>query len=131
TITDDTANSVHPPFTWSIKQVVGHLIDCERVFGYRAARFAAGDDTPLPSFDENLMVAEMDYQQVPLPELIDEWRDLRRANLRFYQRLSPQHWERRGDSAGNALSVRAIGFILVGHTIHHLKIIRQRLGKTR
>ncbi len=127
-LSDQAANQLHPPYTWTIKQVYGHLIDCERVFGYRAARFAAGDQTPLASFDENRMVAEMEYTSVGLECLTEEWRSLRRANLLFFRRLTSEQWRRRGISSNNELSVRAVAFILVGHAIHHLSIIRQRLG---
>src|SRR5262245_46362944 len=77
-LSDAEARTHHPPYTWSIKDVVGHLLDCERVFGYRALRFARGDATPLPGFDENAYARAASYDAYPLPELLAEFESVRR-----------------------------------------------------
>lgn len=123
----DQAERLHPPYTWTLKQVLGHLIDGERVFGYRMHRIATGDGVAVPGFDENHWVAAMDFSQVSLSALLDEWISLRQGNLALAQRLQPGQWLSRGQSSGKELSARSIAFILAGHIAHHLKIVRQRL----
>lgn len=124
----DQANVLHEPYTWTIKQVVGHLNDGERIFGYRLNRFACEDPTPLPGFPENDYVDVMDYQSCSLVDLVDEWEHLRRANIAFIQRISPSAWDFLGTANGSATSVRALVYILVGHFRHHANIVKKRIG---
>jgi len=126
-IEDERATVVDAPYSWTIKQVVGHVIDNERVFGYRAARFAAGDTTNLAGYEQNDFVANMDYQSPRLQELVDELRHVRKANLLMFQRFSPEAWDFRGQSDGKSLTVRAIACLQVAHLRHHLNIVKQRL----
>ncbi len=119
---------LHPPFTWTVRQVVGHLTDAERVFGYRALRFARGDTTPLPGFDENTYAAAADVSRVPLADLAAEFESLRRSHVYLFGRLAPADWDRRGEANGQAVSVRALAYIMVGHERHHAAILRRRLG---
>jgi len=118
----------HPPYTWSVKEVVGHLTDAERVFGYRALRFARADATPLPGFEENDYVRTGGFDATPLGDLLAEWEAVRHAHLPFFRRLDAAAWERRGVASENAVSVRALAYILAGHTRHHLAILRKRLA---
>lgn len=124
------AQQLHAPYTWTIKQVVGHLIDVEKVFGYRAHRFACGDARPIPGMEQDEFVANTDYQHVQLSPLINELELARRSNVMFLRRIAPEAWDRRGTADGSEISVRAIAFVLVGHVIHHLDIIRTRLVET-
>ncbi len=119
----------HPPFTWTIKQVVGHLIDCERVFGYRALRFARGDSTPLPSFDENAYANAAHHDRIPLGDLVAEFANLRRSHVAFFEHLPKDAWHRHGTANNAAMSVRALAYALVGHERHHAAILRKRLSK--
>lgn len=119
----------HAPYTWSIREVVGHLIDSERVFGYRALRFARGDSTPLPGFDENAYAAAGAFDRCPLASLRDEFAYLRRSHLELFANLPNEAWDRRGTANGAEVSVRALAYILVGHERHHVSIVRKRLGK--
>jgi hypothetical protein len=128
-VSEAEGNVRHPPYTWSVKEVVGHLADTERVFGYRALRFARGDTTPLPGFDENAYAREAKFDRVALQDLASEWEALRRSHLLLFHNLGEEAWARSGEANGNAVSVRALAFILVGHTRHHEAILRQRLGK--
>lgn len=127
-IPEATGNVRHPPYTWSIKQVIGHLSDCERVFGYRALRFARGDRTPLPGFEENDYAREGDFDRVPLADLVSEFEVLRRSHVGLFRNLPTAAWDRAGEANGTRVTVRALAFILVGHVRHHMAIVRKRLG---
>jgi DinB superfamily len=118
----------HPPYTWTIKQVIGHLIDCERIFGYRALRIARGDSTPLPGFDENAYAEAAQHNRVSLPVLISEFGNVRSSHTAFFEHLPEEAWARRGTANNNEVSVRAIAFILLAHERYHLEIIRKRLS---
>ena len=127
-IDEQTANIVHAPYTWTIKQVVGHLIDVERVFGYRALRFASGDDRPILGMEQDSWVAHTDYVSPTLAALTEELRFSRLANLCFFKRIETEAWDRSGTADGNEMTVRAIAYCLVGHLTHHLEIIKSRLA---
>lgn len=118
----------HPPYTWSIKQVVGHLTDCERIFGYRAMRLARHDSTPLASFDENAYMALADFDRCPLGELLAEFELLRRSHLKLFRHLTPQAWLYCGTVNNHPMTARAVACVMAGHAQHHLNILRKRLG---
>lgn len=124
---DDQVNCHHAPYTWSLKQVVGHLIDVERIFSYRMLRIASGDQTPIPGYEQDSYVESRDYQVVDMNSLLDELEHLRAANVLLVRRLSSEALERRGVASGHVSSARANLFILVGHVEHHAAIIRLRL----
>jgi DinB superfamily len=128
-IADTDAHVCHPPYTWTIAQVVGHLIDCERVFGYRALRFARADSTPLPGFDENTYAQSAAHDHIPLGSLVSEFEHLRRSHLAFFEHLPQEAWSRRGTANNAEVSVRALAYILVGHERHHVAILRKRLAR--
>lgn len=127
-IDEPTAGILHGTYTWTIKQVVGHLIDVERVFGYRALRFASGDERPILGMEQNPWVQNTDYDSPTLSSLVDELEYSRRANLSFFKRIKLEAWDRRGVVDGNEMTVRAVAYCLVGHIIHHLDIIHRRIG---
>jgi hypothetical protein len=129
TLTNEQASLIHPPYRWTLKQVLGHIIDVERVFGYRMARFATGDQVSLAGFNENQYVSQMSYDRVLITSLLDEWINIRLANLAFLRRIDQEQWLRVGISSDRPLSVRAIAFILLGHVIHHGKVVAGRLGR--
>ena len=83
---DDAVSQLHEPYTWTLKQVLGHLIDCERIFSTRMLRIAVGDETPIPGIDQNLYVSSMDYQSVTMDSLLQEFTHLRKANVLLLQR---------------------------------------------
>jgi hypothetical protein len=120
----------HPPYTWSIKQVVGHLIDAERIFGCRALRFARGDATPLPGFDENSYVELGEFDRRSPADLLAELDTVRQSQLFLFENLTDDAWDRRGLASGHEVSVRALAYIMVGHVRHHLAIVRKRLSST-
>ena len=129
-VSDSHASVCHPPYTWTIKQVVGHLTDSERVFGYRALCFARGDKTPLPGFDENAYASAICLDHVPLEDLVAEFANLRQSHVAFFKHLSEEAWQRRGTANTAEISVRALAFILIGHERHHAAILRKRLSNT-
>jgi hypothetical protein len=113
---------------WSVREVLGHLVDGERVFGYRAFCISRGETAPLPAFDENRYVAAARSGTIPLVEIADELALVRRSNLVVLRRLSPGDWTRVGSASGKAVSVRALAWIMAGHPRHHLNILRDRYG---
>lgn len=118
----------YAPGKWSVREVVGHLIDGERVFGYRAFRIGRGDQTPLPGFDENDYVAASGYHQRDLASLVDEFALVRAANLAVFQSLSEEDWPRIGTANNYPISVRALAFIMAGHVEHHVAMLHERYG---
>jgi DinB superfamily len=120
----------HPPYTWSVKEVVGHLTDTERIFGYRALRFARGDATPLPGFDENTYVPAAEFDRSPLSGLVSEFEAVRRSHLGLFRSLPDAAWSRSGEANGDPVSVRALAYIIVGHARHHTAILRKRLSRS-
>ncbi len=116
----------YAPGKWTLKEVLGHLIDDERIFLYRALCIARGDARPLPSFDENDYVAAANFEERPLADLIDEYCRTRGAAIAFFRSLAPEAWLRRGTVTTYAASVRGLAFHIAGHELHHLGVIRER-----
>ncbi len=116
----------YAPGKWSVREVLGHLGDGERVFGYRALRFARGDETPVPGFDENVYIARSGYDGWPLAELVAAWAAQRESNLAVFRHLDDDAWLRMGTANGQPVSVRALAYLLAGHVAHHLTILRER-----
>ena len=113
---------------WSIKEVVGHLADTERIMAYRALRIARGDTTPLPSFDENAYVPPAKFDARSLVDLVGELRTVRAATLALMRTFDEDAWRRRGTASGKPVSVRALGFMIPGHERHHVEVLRTRYG---
>ena len=116
----------YAPGKWNIRQIVGHLADGERVFQYRAWRFSRADTIPVPGFDENLYVDTAPFENVSMPDLIDEFEALRRASIHLFSNMTEEAMTRRGVANGDEISVRAIAFILAGHVSHHLQVLKER-----
>ena len=121
------ADVVHEPYGWSIWQVIQHCVDAERVFGYRALRFATGDKTELPGWDENRYAAVAYAPGANLYALAAEFSLTRKSNLALLRRLGPDASDEIGSADGRRVSVRAIAWLMAGHWIHHERILRQRL----
>jgi hypothetical protein len=111
---------------WSIREVVAHVNDCERLFVFRAFWFARGFDTALPSFDQNVALKEAGANQRSWRGHIDEFRAIRSATLSFVRSLSDEAWDRRGIASDNSFSVRALAYITAGHIAHHVELLRER-----
>ncbi|WP_165226397.1 DinB family protein [Aquisphaera insulae] len=120
----------HEPYTWSLKQVLGHIVDCERVFGFRAHAIARHDPAELPGFDENLYMSHSEFDPIPLAALVDEYENVRKSHLAFFRHLPAGAWTRIGVANGSPISVRALAFVIVGHERHHMRIVASRLGRS-
>ena len=113
---------------WTVREVLGHVTDAERVFGFRAFCFSRGDENPLPGFDENDYVARSGFDRRNLADLVQEFGQLREANLAVLRRLDDDAWKRMGTASGKPVSVRALAYIMAGHVRHHLHILSTRHG---
>jgi hypothetical protein len=112
--------------TWSIREVVAHLNDCERLFVFRAFWFGRGFSSPLPSFDQNVAMTGAGANQRSWAGLVDEFRTVRAATLTFFRNLPTEAWDRQGIASDNQFSVRALAYIAAGHVAHHAAILSER-----
>lgn len=124
----DRETFAYAPGKWTIRQMIGHLGDGERVFGLRAFCFARDNQTPLPGFDENAYVDRSRYNDTPLAELAEDFAQARVSNLRTFRGFGEDQWSMSGVANGKAISVRALAFIMAGHVRHHLRVLRERYG---
>jgi len=111
---------------WTIKEIIQHLIDTERVFSYRALRISRNDKTPLPGFDENEYVANSNGKERSLQSLLTEMAVVRQSTLSLFNSFSQEQVTKIGIASNREVSVRAIGFIIIGHQKHHQKIFIER-----
>lgn len=125
-LSDEKALYRYAPGKWSIKEVVGHLADAERVFAYRALRFARADATALPGFEQDDYVRAANFDRRPLGDLLAELEFIRRASLSLFRGMTDDDLLRRGTASDNPFVVRAIPFIIAGHEIHHTRVLRER-----
>ncbi|MGH7604019.1 MAG: DinB family protein [Gemmatimonadaceae bacterium] len=116
----------YAPAKWTINEVIGHVIDAERVFATRALRFARRDQQPLPGFEQDDYVRAAKANAYPLAELASELDALRQANIFFFRHLDEDAWARRGIASGAEVTVRALAYIIAGHELHHRQILRTR-----
>jgi hypothetical protein len=118
-LTDEQARFAYAPGKWSVKEVLGHLSDTERVFAYRALRIARADDTPLASFDENAYTPAGRFDERPLASLLAELAAVRRATVALFAGLPAEAWQRLGTASNNPVTVRGCAWIIAGHELHH------------
>ena len=125
-ISEDDSRYRYGPDKWSIRQVLGHLNDCERVFAFRAFWFARGFEASLPGFDEKVAAQHDTADERSWSSLVDEFREIRASTLSLFLHLPPEAWLRRGLASGHEFTVRAVAYIIAGHVVHHLAILRER-----
>jgi len=113
---------------WSVREMIGHLIDGERVFGYRAFCIARGETQNLPGFEQNDYILTAPYDRIELEDLLSEFRLVRLSNIAMFRTLDEGAWVRIGTANGNQVSVRAVAFIMAGHVRHHMGGLRERYG---
>ena len=113
---------------WSIRQIIGHLIDGERVFGYRALCIARGETQNLPGFDENAYMPLAPYEHLELEDLLSEFRLVRLSNIAMFRTLDEAAWAREGIANDTPVTVRALAYVMVGHVRHHMGVLRERYG---
>jgi len=128
-IPDGRALHRYAPGKWSMKEVVGHVTDAERVFSYRALRFARGDQTPLPGFDEQVYAPAGKFDLRTLPDLAAELDAVRHATIALFGSFDQVSLARHGPASNNEVSVRALAYIIAGHERHHVGILRERYLK--
>ena len=116
----------YAPGKWSVKEVLGHLIDSERVFCYRALRFARADQTPLPGFEQDDYVKNGPATEVALAALIEEFTHVRKGTISFFRNLLPGDWSRRGSANQSEVTVRGLAYIIAGHELHHWTILEEK-----
>jgi uncharacterized damage-inducible protein DinB len=117
---------VYAPGKWTLKEVLGHLIDDERIFAYRALCVARADARPLPGFEENDYVAAASFESRTFASLLREFTLVRESTLAFFESLTPEEWLRRGMVNGYEATVRGLAFHIAGHELHHLRVVRER-----
>jgi uncharacterized damage-inducible protein DinB len=125
-LSEGDASFRYAPGKWTIRDLVQHLADSERVFAYRALRFARGDETPLPGFDQEPYAQAAKADRRPIGELAAELRDIRRTTLALVRSFDEEMLARSGVASGNLMSVRALVWVIAGHERHHLKVLRER-----
>ncbi len=111
---------------WSIKELIGHVNDSERVFAYRALRFARGDRTPLSAFEQDDFVRGTSFDRRRLSDLVEEFSRVRQASVSLFAGLDEAEWKRSGPANQTEVTVRALAYIIVGHELHHRKILREK-----
>lgn len=127
-VSEDQSTVVHPPYQWTIKEVIGHMSDTERVFAYRALRFARGDTTPLPGFDQDAYMLAANFNDRPYEELLRELTLVRQSTIELFRTLPKEAFDREGTASGYLWTVRNLGRCCVGHVRHHLQIVQRRVG---
>jgi len=125
-ITEEKSLYRYAPGKWSIRQMWGHVNDTERVFLMRALWFARKFETALPSFDQEIAVANANSDKVPWARHVEEFREIRLATVSFFRNLPEEAWKRTGTASGNPFSVRACAFIVAGHVTHHAGVLHEK-----
>jgi hypothetical protein len=125
-VSDVQSSNRYHPTKWSIREVLAHVNDTERVFVFRAFWFARGFDSALPSFDQHIAMSGADADPRSWSSHIDEFRAVRAATLPFFQNLSAETWSRRGIANGHQFTVRALAYIVAGHVFHHMAVVKER-----
>jgi len=125
-IDEVTGNHRYEPGKWSVKEVLGHITDSERVFAYRALVFARGDKTPLPGFDQDTWATHANYVNLPVRDIAAEFEFVRRSTIALFRHLDTEAWGRQGTANNKEITTRAVAYIIGGHTQHHLDILNAR-----
>jgi len=125
-LSDERALYRYEPEKWSVKEVVGHVIDVEWIFAYRALTIARGDETPLPGMEQDPYVENGAFDRQPLSSLLEQFGHARRASSALIASFQEGDFDRVGTASDNAISVRALTYILAGHELHHRTVLRER-----
>lgn len=127
-VAPELAGSSYAPGKWTVREVLSHVTDAERVFAYRALRFGRGDATPLAGFDQETWTPASHANARPWEDLLDEFRVVRAATLHLVRSFGAEDWARTGVASGWTVSVRALAWIVAGHELHHRRILIERYG---
>ena len=124
----ERSRHAYAPGKWTVRDVVAHVTDAERVFAYRALRFGRADPTPLASFDQEVFWPHAHANSRRWTDLIDDFRTVRASSLHLFRSFEPEDWLRRGTASGVEITVRALAWVVAGHELHHRRILRERYG---
>ncbi len=127
-LSDEQARFRYAPGKWSVKEMIGHLADAERIFAYRLLRVARGDETPLPGWEENAYVRTAASDDRTLAQLVDDWATARDSTVALAAGIPRDAWLRRGIVNDGVMSARALAYITLGHVEHHRSVLRERYG---
>jgi uncharacterized damage-inducible protein DinB len=127
-ISEEQSRETYAPGKWTIREVLNHVNDGERLFLSRAFWFARGFQDPLPSFDQDLAVQTAQANQTSWGELVEEFKTVRSATISFFDSLPADAWSRSGVASDNPVSVRALAYIIAGHVAHHTNVLREKYG---
>jgi uncharacterized damage-inducible protein DinB len=125
-ITEEKALFRYAEGKWSVKELLGHIIDAERIFAYRALRFARNDKTEIEGFDQDPYIENADFDNCQFTDLIAEFAFVRDANILMFQNLPEEAWMRSGIASENSVTVRALAYMIAGHELHHIDILKER-----
>ena len=125
-ITEEKSHYAYAGDKWTIKELLGHLTDGERIFAYRALRISRADKTPMEGFEQDGYIENSNFNAMKFADLIEEFALSRKANLILFKNLTEDAWLRTGTASDATVSVRALAYIMVGHISHHIKILRER-----
>jgi len=125
-IGEENANFRYADGKWPVKGVLGHIIDTERIMAWRALAFARGDQSHYPGFDQDDYIKNANFNDLPLGQLLDDYRIVRKSTISLFRTFSPGMLMKTGMASNCRFSVRALGFIIAGHEMHHIKILKQR-----
>jgi hypothetical protein len=129
-ISQEQSLTSYAPGKWTIRELLNHVNDGERIFLGRAVWFARGFQDPLPSFEQDVAVQAAKANQTPWSELVEEFRTVRLSTLSFFKHLPDEAWSRSGVASDNPVSVRAIAYIIAGHVAHHTQVLQEKYGIT-
>ena len=118
----------YEPGKWSVKEVLGHMIDTERIMAYRALRVARGDRTPIEGFEQDDYVKNGDFDKRAISNLAREFEQVRRSTISLFRNLEPEAWQRRGIANRVEITARALAFIIAGHELHHKALLKEKYG---
>ena len=125
-ITEEKSKFRYAEGKWSIRELLGHITDTERVFAYRALRFSRNDKTALPGFEQDDFVPNSNHDNVLLKNLVEEFILVRKSNIKLFESFTDEMWLRTGTASENTMSVRAVAFNLAGHLIHHTNVLKEK-----
>lgn len=127
-ISEEQSLQTYAPGKWTIREVVNHVNDGERLFLGRALWFARGFQDPLPSFEQDVAVQAAQANETPWAELVEEFRIVRMGTISFFQNMPAEAWSRTGVASDNPFTVRALAYIIAGHVAHHTNVLREKYG---
>jgi len=129
-ISEEQSLTSYAPGKWTIRELLNHVNDGERIFLGRAVWFARGFQDPLPSFEQDVAVQAAKANQTPWSELVEEFRTVRLSTLSFFKHLPEEAWSRTGVASDNPFTVRAVAYIIAGHVAHHTQVLKEKYGIT-